>query len=336
MKFKPESANSAGLITNYKCTFKCKHCLYCSSPDITDDIGEDLLKHIIDEISGELKDIYLHIGGGEPLIYFDRLKNIISYIKKKSVYLEYVETNGFLLLKNTEEKLKELKNSGLNRLLLSISPFHNEFISLEDIKKVFKSIVNILGSNGIFPWHSDYFYFLEKISPHKPVNLEEYFNGFSLPEILYQLTSIIYIHPTGRAGYLFSKFMELYPPEELFDIDCAENLSSPVHAHIDYNGNYITGFCSGLRIGERTAMELGKLYEEGIDLEEYKILEILIKNGLRELYKFSLKEGYIPNKKGYVSSCHLCLDIRSYLYSSGKKYKELYPSFLYEELNSKK
>jgi len=128
--------------------------------------------------------------------------------------------------------------------------------------------------------------------------------------------------------------MELSPPEELFNIDCGENLSSPVHAHIDYKGNYITGFCSGLRIGEEKALEIGKLYKEGIELEQYKILDMLINGGLRKLYEFALKEGFSPDKKGYVSSCHLCLDIRVYLYSTGKIYKELYPSFLYEELKS--
>jgi hypothetical protein len=32
--FKPARAESLGLITNYRCTFRCRHCLYCSSPHI--------------------------------------------------------------------------------------------------------------------------------------------------------------------------------------------------------------------------------------------------------------------------------------------------------------
>ncbi len=69
--FKPHPAQSAGLITNYRCAFRCKHCLYCSSPEIEEDIEESTLLEIIDQIDLTLGSIPLHIGGGEPLIHFN-------------------------------------------------------------------------------------------------------------------------------------------------------------------------------------------------------------------------------------------------------------------------
>jgi len=246
--------------------------------------------------------------------------------------MEYMETNGFLLLKDGLTKLQELKDAGLNRILLSISPFHNEFISVQHIKQIFKDIISIFGNDGIFPWNHSYLYFLERVSQDKPVKLEEYFSNFSFPEILFQLSNIMYIHPGGRAAYLLSKYQDLYPAEDLLDIECNRNLSSPTHAHIDYRGNYITGFCSGLRIGEESALNLKKLYKEGIDLREYPVLSMLTTGGLKKLYHFSLKEGYSPKKEGYVFPCHLCLDMRIYLYFNKEKYRDLYPDFFYEEL----
>lgn len=330
--FRPQPANSVGLITNYKCTFQCKHCLYCSSPSISEEADEEMLVKIINETGDNLKYADLHIGGGEPLLKYESLKRLVSLINKRHIPLEYVETNGFLLMKDTENKLKDLKASGVNRLLLSISPFHNEFISAKNIKKLCKDILSVLGYDGLFPWNQGYFYFLERVNPKIPVKLEDYFNKFSLSEILYQLTSVMYIHPGGRGAYLMAKYMDLSPAESLLNIDCCDNLASPVHAHIDYRGNYITGFCSGLRIGEEKAFDLKKLYREGIYLEDYPVLEILTGGGLKELYNFAGKNGYKPKEEGYVAPCHLCLDIRIYLYFKKERYKELYPDFFYEEL----
>ena len=330
--FKPVPAHSAGLITNYKCTFSCKHCLYCSSPKVEEEVDKELLKKIIDEMALELKYLDLHIGGGEPLVNYEMVEDIISYVRKKNINLEYMETNGFLLLKDGEKKVQELKEAGLSCMLLSISPFHNEFISAHNTRKVLGTIISVLGNRGIFPWHTGYFNFLERVSPDKPVKLEEYFKNFSLSEILYQLTSVMHIHPGGRGAGLFSRYMDLYPAEKVIKKDCKRSLASPVHAHIDYKGNYITGFCSGLRIGKETALDLKKLYNEGIDLSEYPLLKMLIQGGLKELYDYAVSKGYEPKKEGYVASCHLCLDIRLYLYFNDKKYLELYPEFFYEEL----
>jgi len=330
---KPLPVDSAGLITNYKCTFQCKHCLYCSSPKIEEEVSEEVLREIIEQLETASPRVDLHIGGGEPLIDFERAKRIISYIKTKKITLEYMETNGFLLLKEGVRKLRELKEAGLLCMLLSISPFHNEFISFDNTKKVFEEIVSVFGEEGIFPWHTGYFYFLKKVSPEKPVKLEDFFKNFSKEEILYQLTSVMYIQPGGRAAYLFSDYMDLHPPEMLFKKDCSRNLSSPVHAHIDYRGNYITGFCSGLRIGKETALDMKKLFNEGISLSDYPLLGMLAGGGLKDLYDFALARGYKPRPEGYVAPCHLCLDIRVYLYFNDKKYPELYPDFFYEELN---
>jgi len=226
--FKPLPVRSAGLITNYRCTFQCKHCLYCSSPKIEEEVDEEVLREIIEQLENTVPWVDLHIGGGEPLIDFERAKRIISYIKTKKITLEYMETNGFLLLKDWERKLRELKESGLLCMLLSISPFHNEFISFDNTKKVFEEIVSVFGDAGIFPWHTGYFYFLKKVSPEKPVKLEDFFKNFSKEEILYQLTSVMYIQPGGRAASLFSEYMDLHSPEKLFRKDCRKARSKTI------------------------------------------------------------------------------------------------------------
>jgi hypothetical protein len=334
--FKPQPAESVGLITNYCCTFKCKHCLYCSSPEIKEDIDQSALFEIIDQINYALGGVLLHIGGGEPLIHFQLTKDIIAYLRGTKIIVEYLETNGSPIITRTTEKLKDLKASGLDCVLISISPFHNEFISLSHVKRIIQEIVSVFGRQGIFPWHPGYLSYLEKTSEQAPLPLDKHFDAFSVLEILQQLRSVMYIHPGGRGAYMLAQYLPLQPAEELLDKTCSQNLGSPVHAHIDFKGNYLAGFCSGLRIGKHSGLNLNRLYNEGIKLDRYPVLDQLINGGLNALYKTALSSGFTPEPKGYVSSCHLCLDLRIYLFSQGEAYEELYPTFFYKDLLKQK
>ena len=334
--FRPEPAESVGFITNYRCTFQCKHCLYCSSPKIQEKIDESAIREIIDQIDHVLGKVFLHLGGGEPLIHFPLIKKVLSYLRKTRIIVEYLETNGSFLATDTISKLEALKNAGLDCLLLSISPFHNEFTPVREVKRMVHDIVSVFGQRGIFPWHPGFLRFLEKVSVEDTIPLETYFNVFSPSEILYQLTSVMYIHPGGRGAYLLAKHLPCHPPDVLLHEDCEASLRSSVHAHIDYNGNYLTGFCSGLRIGKQTGFDLNKLYKEGVILSHYPLLDILVNKGLKGLYELGRKEGYVPQPQGYVSPCHLCLDVRLHLYLHVDRYEELYPSFFYEDLRSLK
>jgi hypothetical protein len=52
---------------------------------------------------------------------------------------------------------------------------------------------------------------------------------------------------------------------------------------------------------------------------------------MKGLLNFALDVGYQELSEGYVSKCHLCLDIRKYLASNGD-YDELKPREFYEQL----
>ena len=71
--------------------------------------------------------------------------------------------------------------------------------------------------------------------------------------------------------------------------------------------------------------------QEGIDLEKHPILSFLVDNNMQGLYFFAKDYGYQDNKEGYLSKCHLCLDIRSFLITQ-KNYPELQPKEFYENI----
>ncbi len=91
-----------------------------------------------------------------------------------------------------------------------------------------------------------------------------------------QLTRIIYLHPAGRASPSFGPFLGRRPAGSYDRKRCGEELSSPTHAHVDPYGHYLTGFCTGLQIGDEEAFDLERLYREGILLPDYPILEMLV------------------------------------------------------------
>ena len=94
-----------------KCNLRCKHCR-------VNEIGYDMTLDEIEEVLNKLTDFKprgVFISGGEPLIRDD----IVEIVKKskKLAPVTILNTNSLLL---TENKLKELIDSGLNYIQVSV------------------------------------------------------------------------------------------------------------------------------------------------------------------------------------------------------------------------
>jgi len=266
----------------------------------------------------------------------DRLIHVLEGIRKRGLILEYVETNGFWIREpDARERLERVRGAGCSCLLLSISPFHNAFLSCRENRRAYQMIVDVFGPRGIFPWHPGYYPFLEQLDPDRAVPFREYADRSDPRELEIQLTGISYLHPAGRAAWTLSGLMPTRPAEAWFGKNCRAELSSPVHAHADYCGHYLAGFCSGLQVGNRAALDLQGLIREGISLLEHPLLEMLVQETLGDLARNAEKLGFRENPQGYVSCCHLCGHIRTWLYHHlppEKRPKELAPSCFYEEM----
>jgi hypothetical protein len=303
-------------------------------------LGERILEEALDGLVDAIRDAcpraVLHIGGGEPFIRMDRLLSGLERIRRNSLLLEYVETNGFWVTRtDARDRLLRVREAGCPRLLLSISPFHNAFLSCRDNLKAYEMIVDVFGPEGIFPWHPAYYPYLESVDPECPVPFETYARHFSREEMARQLTRIIYLHPAGRAALTFGPFLGRRSADRFFRKCCSQELSSPVHAHVDPYGHYLAGFCTGLQIGDKEAFALERLYREGVPLAAYPILEMLVDGTVGDLSRFAAALGFRPDPKGYVSACHLCGHIRTWLYHSipeEERPAELAPGFFYEEM----
>ena len=132
------SLRSGGIITNYFCSSKCKHCLYGCSPlwkkeYISYQQAVDNFRTI-----KKLGCHSVHIGGGEPFLKINSLEQVLKAAEENNVSIEYIETNSSWYKDDFETVniLRNLKMHGLTTLLISMSPFHNEFIPLRKVKGV--------------------------------------------------------------------------------------------------------------------------------------------------------------------------------------------------------
>lgn len=299
---------SGGLITNYYCSSSCRHCLYRCSPQWP-------LKYIDHKTTLQnletIKSLgcsSIHIGGGEPFLNIPELIKVVDLVKKMHIDIDYIETNSswFHNSKSALEVLLILSNSGVKNLLISTSPFHNEFIPFDRVK----NLIYACEKTGIYPffWISEFIPEISCLDNSCVHSLEEYENLFGSDYIL-QALNRYKVCPGGRALDILSKYRKRYSIRKLFNefsSGCNE-LSCIDHFHFDLFGNFIPGLCSGLSIKPD---DLGK----EISTEKYPIISCLYSKGIKGLFYYAMEEhGYIANKSSYFSKCELCFEIRKFL-----------------------
>jgi hypothetical protein len=319
--------DSGGLIPNYYCTSRCRHCLYACSPKWDKQYidTETTEKNILKIKSLGCQSI--HIGGGEPFLNLDGLKMVIETVHSLGVEIEYVETNSSWY-KDEEsacQVLSSLSQRGISTLLISMSAFHNEHIPFYKVKGVIETC-NAVGIK-VFPWISDFYAEIDTFDDKRTHTMSEYENRYGV-DYLKKLPSRYWIHFGGRALKTFSKVFGIKPYQQVLSSNkggCLELLDVS-HFHFDLFGNYVPGLCSGLAIHYD---DLGNL----ISPEKYPFLHILFEKGVAGLFECVSSRYNFKPSDGHMSKCDLCFDIRRYLVlDRGIASKDLQPKGFYENV----
>ena len=301
--------SGGGIIIDWRCLAKCAHCLFTCDSYSSIPIEYDMLKEMLKVISPYLIGPRgLHISGGEPFLDMFRLEQTIIAFRTAGIRIEFVETNGFWAkdYESAHLNLTRLRKAGLQRIRLSISPFHGDFIPLSVARDAYTIACNIFGVENVFIFDKS----LLEI-PNKGL-------------VAYDLCS------GGRAGYMAATQGLNCQPASMYSKPCVKHLFQSTHAHFDGEGNIIPSVCTGIRLGHYT--DLPKLFHK-IDIVRFPIFQRLATGGPASLWTYAKSEYNIEEPSGgFVGPCHCCVDVRRRLFRKDLFY-ELGPGVFYDAMD---
>ncbi|MDZ7263886.1 MAG: radical SAM protein [candidate division KSB1 bacterium] len=324
---------SGGLILSYQCNCFCRHCLYASAPRWNDWMTEQQLEHYLRQIRQFAPNqVGLHLAGGEPLLNFELTLRAVELCIEVGVPIQYVETNASWCEDDdiTSYQLYMLRESGLPAILISVSPFHNEFIPFEKTDRAIRLAREIYGPYNVLIYTGFFYSQLQDFNPQESMPFNNYLHTVGSEAAADSFIQHYGLIPNGRAASKLNFLFQKQPARAFFDQNCLAELSNPEHIHIDPYGNYIAQFCTGISLGK--SGDLGQLFG-GIPLQTRPLLDMLVTSGVAGLLKFAQDQfDFQPNPEGYIAKCHLCQDIRQHIVQRTDQFEELAPMEFYSYL----
>jgi hypothetical protein len=295
------------MITNYHCGSRCAHCVYSCAPERKKDYIDAETARDNFRRAREAGCASVHIGGGEPFLNPEGLLDVLDAAAGCGVGIEYIETNSAWVSGSKEDRelLRLVKLKGVDTLLISISPFHNEYIPFSKPRR----LMLMCQEEGlrIFPWTAEFISEVSSFDESRTHSLEEYRAKYG-EEWMMSLPERYFLKMRGRCLDTFRFAHAEHDAEEIASArprGCHE-LTDVTHFHIDLYGNYLPGMCAGIAIKTK---DLGKT----LSAAEYPLAACLHGRGVGGLYQEArLEYGFSPSRK-YVSKCDLCQDIRAYI-----------------------
>jgi Predicted Fe-S oxidoreductases len=318
---------SGGVMLSYNCTMRCRHCLYRCRPQAGEWMDEAVLDRVLESLKAERRLIDIHLSGGEATLNPALLELAVRKTLEKGIRLSYLETNGFYAstVEKGVEVLAPLKRAGLNAVLVSVSPYHNEKIPLRHTLNCLEAAVEVFGEDGVFPWLSHFIPMLLRLDPETPHTLEEFFVANALTENRRELLGLFPLTPGGRAPEGLDELFVRQPAENFRGGHCLEILTNVDHFHIDPEGNLFTGHCPGI-IAARTEDP-----HREKTLDDDPVFVTLAFGGPHALMEVARDRcGFQADPDGYASPCDLCFQVRRHLFrSEPEAWPELGPATFY-------
>ncbi|MBW2458617.1 MAG: radical SAM protein [Deltaproteobacteria bacterium] len=316
--------HGGGLVLGYRCSSRCRHCLYGAGPHRRDGEppSEQALEALLDSLAERGPAARYHIGGGEPFLDMDRLERAVAGLVGRGLALDYVETNAAWVRDRSHaaSTLERLAGVGLGCVLVSLSPFHAEHIALRKTLELITAAEQVL-SGGAFVWIEPFMADLAGQPRERPIDLDALLTERG-DAYARDLCSRYHLVPAGRAGRFLAHHGQRLPWRALARrAPCGQRLCDTSHFHVDGEGQYVPGLCPGL------VVPLDQLPGR-VDLDAFPLLRQLWEGELEQVVDRAVGDGFTPDD-GYSSACDLCTHVRVFLYPGGR-YAELGPAGFYD------
>ena len=313
--------SGGGVIVTYQCSAACMHCSYASSPKRC---GDYMTKIQADNIFKTLRKMgcySIHIGGGEPFMNFEKLLDVCIAARENNVGIDYIETNASWV--TTEERtcgfLNKLLAADVSCLLISLDPFHNEFVPYEKVRNLAKWCRKT--GMQTFIWQSQFEKVVAQFDASSTHALSEYSEKYG-DEFTLALMNSYGIGINGRALKLADIVYEKNPAEYYLNQSGSCNIMSAHHFHVDMNENFIPPGCIGFQANLNDLQDLPE--------DKYANFLAVAKGGLKLLYERAVSTGFVPKKEGYSHKCGVCFDVKKYILNAANPV-DIGPSDFFDE-----
>lgn len=348
----------AGLILTYRCSARCASCYLCCGPDApvresaspngNQDAREGMtvdealahwrgLAQALPEESARVRGgplrCRIHLTGGEPFGDWERLIELCERAGREDLPdgrltdkapLEKVETNAFWATgaKIVRERVSALIAAGMGKLVISADPYHQQYVPIERCRLAARVAEECFAREGLngrrvqVRWRDwlDEGFDTDKMAPNERAELF----GRHLRHRRERIT--------GRAARLVETLPGCVPrkPASSFaDNTCREALLRSRHVHVDPHGLLVPGTCAGIVLGQAGPQSIPQIWRR-LDEEfrrpasEASIIARLVAQGPVGLLDQAQADGFVPKENGYVGKCHLCWEVRSFLFARQK------------------
>ncbi len=352
--------SNAGLMLTYKCNCSCEFCYYHCSPEKGGLMPVDMAIgawQSIKNLAGE--NAKIHLTGGEAFLYWEHLEQIlIEAQKQKMGKVDLIETNGFWAIddKVTRSRIKRLDELGMNKLKVSVDPFHQEYVDIELVRRLAAIAIKILGTERVqIRWEKYLDSTIDMKNISASARMEAYIKANEEFPCRYN----------GRASGKLAEAVAAKPAEYFSGRNCKQSFLGAKGVHIDPFGNVFSGTCSGIIFGNISTnngwdgspclrtIAVDKLYQnhpqaaigaatqsnsnqssleqiwKNFKPENNEIINTLFNSGPYGLLEKAESIGY-QKLPLYAAKCHLCTHIRQFLFNNNIEKSTLGPSECYQ------
>jgi organic radical activating enzyme len=298
----------AGLMLTYRCPASCAFCYYGCSPEggglMTVDLAIDAWTSL--ERLAE-RQARVHLTGGEPFLYFDRLAEIVDAAQHTGLRgPETIETNASWATDREiiRDRLAFLSDRGMERLKISWDPFHAEFIDEACVRRLAETARELLGSSRVLVRWDKYL--------QDPVRIP----AAGSREALWRAAVSDYpCRFTGRAAGELANLFADKPAETFKAAACLNAFLAAKGVHVDPYGNVFSGLCSGIILGNVEQTPLETIWKD-FDPARAEVVAVLCSSGPCGLMHAAQSRGYAPPAY-FASKCHLCACVRQFFFDNG-------------------